>query len=205
MSRRPSRQTRRTVLVVTEGKAEEDYFDAARNEVNRSAKLAVTVRGGTGGSPGVVLQDSRKAMLERTFNEVWCVLDADTWDKSEDKNSQELRRAKKAGVRVAFSNPSFEVWLRCHFEANHSEWRSGAQAKKEIARLWPKHPNLRASQWWEELRPRLGDAIGNAEQMRRHHERPDECILHLDCSTRIDELMIALGFSPSGQPPIPDL
>lgn len=205
MSRRRSRQTRRTACIVTEGKAEADYFNAARAEVNRSSELVLTVRRGTGGSPGVVLRDALRAMREGAYDQVWCVLDADTWAANQDTHKKYLAEAKRAGLHVVFSNPSFEVWLRCHFEAKHSEWRSGAQAKIEIARLWDKQPNLRASQWWQELRSLLGVAISNAEQMRRHHDRSHRCILHMDCSTRVDELMIALGFSPSGQPPIPDL
>lgn len=205
MSRRPSRRTKHTILIVTEGNDEGEYFDGARVEVNDKGLHAVTVRRGSGGSPGVVLRDAKKAKQEGAYDEVWCVLDADTWAVNHNKNKVHLAEAKRGGVHVVFSNPSFEVWLRCHFEANHSEWHSGSQAKREIARLWARSSGLRPSQWWAELRRSLDRAITNADEMRRHHERSDRCILHMNCSTRVDQLMIALGFSPSGQHPIPEL
>jgi RloB-like protein len=50
------------------------------------------------------------------FDEIWCVVDVD-----EHKRLPEARNlAEKHGVRLAVSNPRFELWALLHFREQHA-------------------------------------------------------------------------------------
>jgi hypothetical protein len=70
----------------------------------------VTIRR-RGDSPGRCIEYAvgQRHTAERTFDEVWCVLDVDQFDINEAE-----RRAGRQGVALAVSNPCFELWLLLH-------------------------------------------------------------------------------------------
>ena len=59
------------------------------------------------------------------FNEVWCVTDVDEHKRLEPA----LDKAKGNDIRVALSNPCFELWLLLHFRES-----PGAQHRHELQR-----------------------------------------------------------------------
>jgi hypothetical protein len=48
-------------------------------------------------------------------DECWCVFDVE-WPKNHPNLAQALQLAKDHGIRLAVSNPCFELWLILHFE-----------------------------------------------------------------------------------------
>lgn len=47
------------------------------------------------------------------FDEFWCVFDADV---AKEKLPRAIERALRNGIKLAISNPCFELWLLLHFE-----------------------------------------------------------------------------------------
>lgn len=60
------------------------------------------------------------------FDEVWCVCDVD----DHPKLSEALVMAKDNGIRLALSNPAFEIWLVLHFRDS-----PGPQHRNQVAAL----------------------------------------------------------------------
>jgi hypothetical protein len=187
---------RKAILIVVEGSREEACFLSAKAEVQVRYDVAVTVRLADrgGGSPDRIL-DAAVSLSERSgFAKVWCVLDADLF--RQESHSRSLQRAKRAGVKVIFSNPCFEVWLFLHFECSHREVESGEYAKARLREIAAKHKVSPACEW-RDLRERLrsGLPFQHARRVRVQHqmEEPIDCWQH-NSSTAVDILMTALGF-----------
>lgn len=58
------------------------------------------------------LKANRHAPRDDRFDEIWCVFDRD----NHPNLNQAIAEARDAGIRVAFSNPCFELWLVWHLE-----------------------------------------------------------------------------------------
>lgn len=78
----------------------------------------------------------------KTYDEVWCVLDVEHAAHAETL-TQAIALAGKHNIRLVLSNPSFEVWLLCHFERVTRWLENGDAAFKR---------NLLAENVWLPLR-----------------------------------------------------
>ena len=121
--RRPWRRTtprnqRRVVRVLTEGKITEPHYLSAWARGNRrNVHLDLS---DTGMTPGALVrsakqhvQNSRSRRVDPDFDEIWCVFDID-----EHPNvPQAIEDARQSGIKVAVSNPCFELWLVLHVQA----------------------------------------------------------------------------------------
>jgi hypothetical protein len=63
-----------------------------------------------GRTPSGVVEDASRAAGE---DEAWALFDRDEWDDI----PQAIKNAAEAGVELAFSHPSFDLWLLLHFQA----------------------------------------------------------------------------------------
>lgn len=68
-------------------------------------------------SPDQVVTYARDSFDRNDFDEVWCVLDVDSFEKDGGKVTQAVAAAAKANINLAISNPCFEVWLLLHHRA----------------------------------------------------------------------------------------
>lgn len=121
--RAPTRDPLPVILVVCEGEVTEpDYVEGFR-----LAHGATTVRvqvEAPGGDPKALVERAAalrdKAELEARrardrnlrYDEVWCVFDVDRHQRLEEA----LREADRSGIKLAVSNPCFELWLLLHFD-----------------------------------------------------------------------------------------
>ncbi len=103
-----------SVLIFTEGeKTERNYL----THLYRAVRDKVTITFGEAGAPvriveAAITERRRKQPDGRPFDEIWCVFDHDEHPDID----LVLRQAHDAGIRVAFSNPCFELWLVLHLE-----------------------------------------------------------------------------------------
>ncbi|MFN3429922.1 MAG: RloB family protein [Candidatus Sericytochromatia bacterium] len=124
--RRLTARTARRVLIAAEGRATEaPYFEAIRRHLHLPTQV-VTVLDNKGSSPislvrGVI--QVRDRLIDaggfdaHGGDTAWAVFDGDEHRHSDPKGWAEAHRlAEKAGVRLAVSNPSFELWFLLHFE-----------------------------------------------------------------------------------------
>jgi hypothetical protein len=171
--RGPIRDPLPVILVVCEGKVtEREYI-----EEFRLAHGVTTVRVhviAPGGDPkalvehAVALRDSAAREARRTrdmnaaYDEAWCVCDVD----AHARLAEAQQIAARSGVRIAVSNPCFELWLLLHF-ADQTAHLNAAQAvdlvKRHLAR-YDKHLRFR------DVADGYPDAVRRAEALRKRHE-----------------------------------
>lgn len=177
--RRPaSLDPRPRILVLCEGQVTEfEYFDALRREEqNQLVEVEIDFKGG---APKTLVE--RAALRKRNseeearhahdenlkYDEVWCVFDVDEHPKLPDARQQ----ARDNGIKLAISNPCFELWLLLHFrEQNaHIGRKALASLLRKYIRNYHKHVPFEA------LRDGYAEALKRAQQLdKRQREIGDE-------------------------------
>ncbi|WP_153819652.1 RloB domain-containing protein [Polyangium spumosum] len=120
---KPKREPKHRILIVAEGKAtERHYFSAFRQkvknplvhvEVARETGVPVTVVEIAKRERDIAAQRAKEEKDENLlWNEVWAVIDVD-----EHPNLEAAQKAAtESSIRMAVSNPCFELWLLLHFQ-----------------------------------------------------------------------------------------
>lgn len=197
IARRSVRQRRREVYIFAEGeKTEPGYFDAIKRLQDR---YTIKVHD-QHGAPREVLdlamnfKDSLVA-LSRDLPEdeqpiVCCVFDRDQHPGVDDV----IRRAARAGIRVGFSNPCFELWLLLHFQDFGAPCAGSCGTVH--ARLVKHVPDYVKTLPFELLRGRFESARDRAMTLATRHANdgivvPTRC----DPSTDVHRLLTELGLS----------
>lgn len=162
----PRREPYPRFLIVCEGeKTEPGYF---RN-LHHTARLPIKLEICPGGTPKTLVETAvgKKREAEELarreknqwlrFDEVWCVFDIDEHLFVPDAKQQ----ARDNSIRLAISNPCFELWVLLHFQDQRAELsRHSAQS------LCRKHlPGYQKDLPCEELTPRRSDAIRRAADL----------------------------------------
>ena len=166
------RTPRRTFLVFCEGtKTEPDYIEALRREptVRNSASVIRIDKEASGAVPLTLVNAAADARVRSSqeqgeIDEVWCLFDVE-WPENHPKLLEARARAGVSDIRLAISNPCFELWLVLHFR-NHTAWLDSDAAGK----LRRKHDKssgkgLDGSQYM----PRRADAARRARALTAKH------------------------------------
>ena len=133
------RTPKRTFLVFCEGtKTEPDYLKALRQDpaVRDSASVDIRVDLEASGAVPLTLVNAAAEARTRTsweqgeVDEVWCLFDVE-WPRNHPDLPEAKARADRSDVRLAISNPCFELWLALHFE-DHTAWLDNQAARKLI-------------------------------------------------------------------------
>ena len=112
------RKPLRVVRVLTEGEVTEPGYLTLWARLNRhNVRLDVSDGGMT---PDALVRRAKQHLKrvprskrsEREFDEIWCVFDVD----QHANVSQAINVARQSGIKVAVSNPCFELWLVLHQE-----------------------------------------------------------------------------------------
>jgi 8-oxo-dGTP pyrophosphatase MutT (NUDIX family) len=172
--RAPTRAPLPLLLVVCEGEVTERQYISGF----RQAQGANTVRleiVAPGGDPRALVQRAAelrdeaadRADRERdenlAYDEVWCVFDVD--DHARLDAAREL--AEETGIRLAVSNPCFELWLILHFREHGAHLTS-----RQAANLLGKHiRDYRKHVRYEDLAAGYPDAVERATSLERRHSR----------------------------------
>ncbi len=133
------RTPKRTFLVFCEGtKTERDYLKALRQDpaVRDSASVDIRVDLEASGAVPLTLVNAAAEARTRTsreqgeVDEVCCLFDVE-WPRNHPDLPEAKARADRNDVRLAISNPCFELWLALHFE-DHTAWFNNQAARKLI-------------------------------------------------------------------------
>lgn len=126
---------RRTLLAFCEGaRTEPDYLKALRDEPDVCDVASVRIRiaeDPQGAVPYTLVSaaaefKSRSSEEAGEVDEVWCLFDVECPD-NHPKLQDAVDLANRSGIRLAISNPCFELWLALHFE-NHTDCLTTAAA-----------------------------------------------------------------------------
>lgn len=173
-------------MVVCEGKnTEPRYFDKFATEF-RNGSVKVEILKGKGTPATIVSRAIKEAQhlteaskggransFDREF-EVWAIFDADN------NSDVELKDAKKAaaaaGVKVAFSNPCFEVWILMHYR-NVDGALNQRNAQSELSRRMPKYNHSKGAEVdYDAIKSAYPLAVGRgktSERRRREDGKPE--------------------------------
>jgi len=172
----PIRQ--RFLIVCEGGKTEPNYFRKFR-----VPQLVVQVEGLGMNTIGLV-QRALELKEQDEYDQVWCVFDKDDFP---DRNfNAAITLARRNGVKVAYSNQSFELWYVLHFY-----YMDNALPRADYMRMLSKEMNhdyeKNSATIYEELRQRQDTAIRNAERLlnQYHPIRPSRD----DPSTTVHKLV----------------
>lgn len=115
--RRPisPRTERRTAYVVAEGqRTEPEYLGHLLERYGQRCgfHFIFPEKGTRGLSPAQVVAHAKERVGTDGIDEVWAFFDRDQWTNI----PQAFADARRAGVRVAFSHPAFDLWLLLHFQ-----------------------------------------------------------------------------------------
>jgi RloB-like protein len=112
--RRGASQDQRLRILVVCGaeRTEIDYLKGLRGLVeSRSVELVVMERPS---APHQVVAFARDYKSPKDFEERWCVIDVDNFEREGKKISAAVQIARECEASLAISNPCFEFWLLLH-------------------------------------------------------------------------------------------
>lgn len=158
--RRPRTRTAlpRILVVCGAAKTEESYLKGLRGSVaNRAVDVVLLKR--PKDPLDVVRYTIRYARAAaKDFDEVWCVVDVDDFD-----IDQAGQLARDADVRLAVSNPCFELWLLLH----HADCRSHCDGCTDVIKRLKRHvPAYDKTQLvFADYAAGVGDAVKRAKDL----------------------------------------
>lgn len=179
--RTPDREPGRRILIVCEGAVtEREYFEAFRRWC-KNPRVEIDFDG-PAGVPltlvGRAKQRKDEANREASragddflrYDEVWCAFDVDEHPHVASARAS----AVAAGLRLAMSNPCFELWLLLHF-ADSPGMQHRHEMQRRLSALTPGVPNKHVD--FEGLAAGYDDAYRRAERLARDaHDRGDDVI-----------------------------
>jgi hypothetical protein len=168
----PQRQIRQ-ILVFVEGERTEDGYFKHWGRQHRS-EVIVNVHEFKGADPlslvtRAVAEQKQEQYEERhrrgpPHDEIWCVFDVD----AHPKLTEAVELATTHNIKVAVSNPCFELWFILHYEDQtaHIE-RHPAQARsKELIKC----KKILTTKALEDLADRYQDAVKRAKALDKKHK-----------------------------------
>ena len=166
------RSQRRTVVVFCEGaRTEPDYLKALKADPAVNKAVSLEIDGQTHGSAPLTLVAAAADFRARTpadqseVDEVWCIFDVES-PQNHPNLKEAVALARDRGVKVAISNPCFELWLLLHFQ-DHSAWLDNRGARRELERHDGIEDKSIDGARYMPLRDR---AIDRARDLARRHE-----------------------------------
>ncbi|MEU8009302.1 RloB family protein [Micromonospora parva] len=154
--RASTREQRTTVLIATNGEStERAYFNGLKQEAWVRPRVVVVAERG---SPVNVVRGAARRRQRDDFDEAWAVCDVDEF-----ATEQAAREAVATDVRLAWSNPCFEVWLLLHY-SNHTGFVENAKRARDLLRehnpAWDK-----TALDFANFRDRIEDACRRADRL----------------------------------------
>ena len=175
-------EKRQRFLIVCEGKkTEPNYFNHFR-----VPGLVIAVKG-LGMNTLRLVEEALQARTEDEYDQVWCVFDKDDFSIEHFENA--INRADENGMRVAYSNQSFELWYLLHFEYLNTAIDRTAYIRKLSKHLGYEYEKNSQS-IYQKLLCKREHAITNAEKLLNEYNpsHPGRD----DPSTSVHKLVIAL-------------
>jgi len=188
------RPERKTVVVFCEGEASEpDYINALKRLPHVRNNTSVSIEIVT--DPAVPMTLVRWAIdraREDEVDECWCVFDVE-WPQNHPNLKQAISLAKEHGIRLAVSNPCFELWLILHFE-NRTAFINTCDAERRSRKLDGRTGKRIEADRYMPLR---GVAAQHAAALASRHERNGTLFPRDNPSSSVHDLLATIEPAPS--------
>jgi hypothetical protein len=157
----------RTIIVFCEGKkSEPDYINGLKKLPNIANRAALNlVLHPERGVPLTLVQMAIARKVDPEVDECWCVFDVE-WQLNHPNLLQTVNLARSKNIKLAISNPCFEVWLILHHKdfTRHSNTNFVESESRKIDGRTGK--SIDASIYM----PLREDAAHRAEKLAMRHE-----------------------------------
>jgi hypothetical protein len=178
--------------VFCEGEGSEpDYINALKRlpEIANHASLRVEIAP-RHGAPMTLVRDAMSRATDGEVDECWCIFDVE-WPKHHPNliAAKQLVRDHKEKVKLAISNPCFELWLILHYEDQTTflDTKSAVSKSKKLDGRSGKHIN---GARYMNLRH---EAVRRAKELARKHEGDGTIFPDDNPSSGMSEFLCALG------------
>ena len=160
------------VLVCDDTDTAPAYFsEAVGHEVDgKRLRIVKAPQAGAAGDQIIEAAKNELASLSpEDGDEFWALIDLEMAIDSQSLIQQYRDKASKAGIKLALSQPCFEVWILAHFESTGQHF-AGCKAVLELVKQrWKKafgqdFPVRKAQADYRKLADRLDDAVQNARK-----------------------------------------
>lgn len=191
-----TRRPRKTLVVFCEGeKTEPQYLMALRQEpfVKDAAAVDIKVETGRGGAVPLTLvtlaiaAHAKSTAEEAEIDEFWCVFDIE-WPRNHPHLHEAIAKADANDIRLAISNPCFELWLILHYR-NHGSWLDNCAAVELRRQLdGSTNKNLDAARYMSLIE----DAVRRAAALDTRHQRDGTRFPHNNPSSGMHYLIASV-------------
>ena len=170
---RPTRERRKIIVVGTEGnnKTEEIYLRSL--EKKQSKYHFIFADGNDTDAVNIVKSTIKKARAEGISNRNGdfsvSIFDLDTEKSKENQYLRAKAIAEGKNIMLITSNPCFELWFLEHFCFTTKPFNGSANLIKELKSFIPDYTKNHGV--FDELYPKLNDAIMNCERLDKYHQR----------------------------------
>jgi len=153
-------------------RTEPEYIEALKREpaIHDSASVDLRIEA-RGAVPLTLVNAAAEARAHSSqeqgeIDEVWCLFDVE-WPENHPRLREARTKAAASDVRLAISNPCFELWLVLHFEDRTAWLDSDAAGKLRRKHDKSSGKGLDGSRYM----PRRADAAQRARALTAKHER----------------------------------
>jgi hypothetical protein len=191
-----TRRPKKTLVVFCEGeKTEPQYLEALKRqpEIRDAAAVDLRIETGHGGAVPLTLVSlaidarSRAVAEEAEIDEFWCVFDVE-WPRNHPGLSDAVRQARENDIRLAITNPCFELWLILHFN-DHGAWLDNDAARRLRRGLdGSSDKSLEAAKYM----PLVAAAVRRAADLERRHHKNGAVFPHDNPSSGMHRLIASI-------------
>lgn len=163
------------ILIVCQGKeTERNYLEKMREHIFTKTELrdkVVIKIEVNSNAPDDIVNCSigeAKSRKKEGYNQVWCVFDKDRFSDIH----KSITRAKAEGVKVAYSNKCFELWIFLHFAYTESSLNADQLFDKVDAHFWEKFNKRYCKndeKIYNDIVEHQDTAIKNAKKLLSYH------------------------------------
>lgn len=196
MAKRPknnfkTRELKSKILILCEGKTEENYFTAMKEDFRLPKTIGVSVlQSNKVDCKGVVEEAIKKAKREG-IEKIFVVFDHD----NQPKRDEAFKLAIDKNITVIFSSICFEFWYLLHFKNSTKAFASEAELEKELKK-YAGMENYEKNNFkhYFILKDKLIVAKSNAENVRLSVVANNYGVevFNLNPFTNVDELVLFL-------------
>jgi hypothetical protein len=183
-------------VVFCEGeKTEPQYLEALKKqpEIRDAAAVDLRIETGHGGAVPQTLVSlaidarSRAESEEAEIDEFWCVFDVE-WPRNHPGLSDAVHQARENDIRLAITNPCFELWLILHFN-DHGAWLHNDDARRLRRSL---DGSLGKSLDAAKYMPLVGAATQRAVDLETRHQKNATVFPHDNPSSGMHRLIASI-------------
>jgi len=171
--KRNIRKPYKWIYIFTEGqKTEPIYFEAKKKEIRKN-NIKIEITGTARNTLDLVnfaLDFVREEKVDLNEDDCWVVFDKDSFKKDFDNS---IEKAESNGLKVAYSNECFELWLLLHFDFLNSAIGRKEYSKKltrKLEKKYSKNFNI-----YPFIKDKETNAIKNTRKLLKQFENENSC------------------------------